>query len=779
MNRKNLHIVVCAFALLFVTGCNTTSRIAEGEVLYTGVKKMEVKSDGEEEVPEYIISEVKQPISVAPNNAMISPYVRWPFPLRLWVWNKMYTPKEKGFKHWIYNKVAKDPVLISTVQPEVRLKVAGHILDNYGYFGSTSRYELLYDEKNPKKARVNYWVEINTPAYTYNSITYPEVTDSVTSIIDSLKSSSLLRVGAQYNIDTLKAEKERLVHKLRNKGYYFFQPEHLEYLADTTRNGRKVDLRLVMRADVPAVALQKYTIGNIFVSLQNYRPGRPDTMYYEEMRIAYQRNMKIRKRVLVNSMNFIPGQLYTIDAENQTLTNLNRLGIFRYTNLSVTPPDSLKNSKKLDVYLDAGFDMQLEGEFGLDLNSKSNSFLGPGASFSVSNKNLFKGGEVISAGLSGAYEWQTGSRNSEMGNASLLNSYELRTNISLAFPRILAPRFIKKKKKYVTRTTFQIGADLLNRPKFFRMLSFSGSMRYDFQSTPTSYHSFTPFKLTYNKLLNTTAEFDSTMVANPAIKESFKNQFIPTITYTYTFDRVYGHRGKKRFVWQNTMAQAGNILAGITAIYSDDKPKELFGNEFSQFVKNTSEVKYTYKLGEKMSVASRFLVGIGHAYGNSEVLPYSEQYYIGGANSIRAFTIRSIGPGGYNPLDAAHQQGKGKNQYAYMDQTGDFKLEANIEFRFNIVNSLHGAVFLDMGNIWLLKEDPRREGSGLTSGNFFDKVALGTGCGLRFDISYLVLRLDWGVGLHVPFQNTVKKGYYNIDKFKDAMGIHLAIGYPF
>ena len=775
MNKKALHIALCLFILLCAAGCDTTSRIATGEVLYTGVKTMKVESNGEEKVPGYVVSEVEIPLSVAPNNALISPTIRSPFPIGLWAWNRLYTEKGKGFKHWMYNKLSKEPVLISTVQPDVRLKVSGYILDNYGYFGSTSRYELHVDKKDPKKARVSYWVEVNTPAYTYNSIVYPPVVDEVTSIIDTLKSSSLLRVGAQYNIDSLKAEKDRLVYELRNRGYYYFQDDFLEYLADTSNVDRKVDLRLVMRGDVPAIALRKYLIGDIYISLQNYRPGVPDTMYYQGLRIAYQRRIKIRKKLLANSLTLTPGELFTIDSQNQTLTNLNRLGIFRYTNINVSQPDSLRTQRMLDVFLDAGFDMQLEGEFELDVNSKSTSFLGPGAMFSVSNKNLFKGGEVISVSLGGAYEWQTGSRNSEMGNSSLLNSYELKTGISLAFPRLLVPRFIPKNPKYPNRTTFQIGVDLLNRPKFFRMLSFSGSMRYDFQTMRTRFHSFTPFKLAYNRLLNTTAEFDSTMVSNPAVKESFKNQFVPTISYSYTYDRPYGFRNSKRFIWQNTVTQAGNILSGVMTIFSDEHPKRLFGNEYSQFVKNMSEVRYSYKLNEKMSIASRLGLGIGYAYGNSTVMPYSEQFYIGGANSIRAFTIRSLGPGGYNPFSGP---GTG-NKYAYMDQTGDFKLEANVEFRFNIISVLNGAIFLDMGNVWLLKDDPRRPGSGITSGDFFDKIAVGTGCGLRVDISYLVVRLDWGIGLHVPFQDTVKKGYYNIDKFKDGMGVHLAIGYPF
>ena len=770
MSKQYYKLSIFHALILFAASCNTTRKIPDGEFLYTGVKKIEVASTGGEKIPAEVVTHIKEPLSVAPNNPLISPYVRWPFPVGLWAYNRIDTTKGKGVKYWIYNKLAKDPVLLSKVQPDLRLKVAGNILDNYGYFNSASHYELLYSKKDSKKVRVNYRVNVSTPAYTYSNITYPGPTDSVTIIIDSLQSSSLLWVGGQYNIDTLTAELNRIERVLRNKGYYYFRSEYLEYQADTTGVDCKVDLRLMMKQGIPSAALKKYNVGNIYVSLQNYLPGAPDTIDYCGMQIAHHRKLKIRRRVLADCITLRPETLFTLDNQNKTLSNLTRLGIFRYVNLGVSPLDSLKGSDVLDVYIDAGFDMQIETEFEVNVSSKSNSFLGPGASYSVSNKNLFKGGEIISARVKGAYEWQTGSRNSET-HSSLLNSYEIGGDVSLSFPRMLAPKFVPRSKKYPHRTTFQVGTDLLNRPKYFRMVSFSSSMRYDVQGSRNSFHTLTPAKIVYNKLLHTTAVFDSTMSANPAVAMSFRDQLIPSMNYTYIFDRSFGYRKGRRLYWQNSFSQAGNILWGAMAACGVNGTKHIFGNQFSQFIKETSEVKYFHRIGMNSWIASRFLVGVGYAYGNSSVMPYSEQFYIGGANSIRAFTVRSVGPGSY--------RAEARSKNAYIDQTGNFKLEANVEYRFKIVSLLHGATFLDIGNIWLLSDDPLRPGSGIASGGFFDKIAVGTGCGLRFDVDYLVVRFDWGVGIHAPYTNTVRKGYYNIDRFRDGMGIHLAIGYPF
>ena len=232
---------------------------------------------------------------------------------------------------------------------------------------------------------------------------------------------------------------------------------------------------------------------------------------------------------------------------------------------------------------------------------------------------------------------------------------------------------------------------------------------------------------------------------------------------------------KHHLWWQSSVTQSGNILSGFYALAGKsfkEQNKNFLGNVFSQFVKATTEVRYDYLLKKNHHLVGRLLVGAIYGYGNAEnhSTPYSEQFYIGGANSIRAFTIRSIGPGRFIPDP--------NNKYGYIDQTGDLKFEANLEYRFPIFGDLHGATFLDAGNIWLIHEDPNRPGAQLKWGSFLKDLALGTGFGFRYDLDFIVVRVDCGIGLHVPY-DTGKKGYYNIPKFKDGLGLHLAIGYPF
>ena len=767
MNRIVRYGIIGIAVALSAAGCSTTSRLGQDEVLYTGVKKIAIRPDSGVELSSTVESAIKAPLSVKPNNPLYSPYIRTPLPVGLWAYNHLYTPKEKGFKYWLYRKLSKQPVLVSKVQPEIRTKYVDDVLGNYGYFDADAGYELL-PRRNPKKAKISYSIRVGQPSV-YMEIRYPQVQEGMARLVDSLESTSLLRVGAQYNTDTLSAERTRITNVLRNRGYYYFRPEYIDYQADTTQQKNRVDLRMRLTPGIPAPALVPYRVGRITVSLQNIRGGAPDTLHLPGQTVVYQKPLKIRPKLLAKSITMKTGDLFTVNAQNTTLSNLNKLGIFRSVNLGVTPLDSLDGKDTLNVYLSAGFDYPLEAELEMNVTSKSNSFLGPGLAFKVSNNNLFRGGEVLSLRLNGNYEWETGNKNSGGAKTSLLNSYEFGLNATLNVQRLLLPRFITKGSRYPSSTSFQLGVDLMNRPKFFQLISFSGSIGYNFQTSPYSYHSLSLLKLSYNNLLHTTESFDQTMDENPAIALSFRDQFIPAMSYSYTYDRTYR---RNRFFWQNTVTSAGNLLYAIWEACGQHGTKRLFNNQFSQCIKDVNEVKFYQKLGDKNNwLAYRFLVGAGYAYGNSSVMPYSEQFYIGGANSIRAFTIRSIGPGSYHPAQ--------NDRNSYLDQTGDFKLEANVEFRFGIMGRLGGAVFLDAGNIWLLKNDPNRPGGVLKWRGFFNEIALGTGFGLRYDISYLVLRADLGIALHTPYPNPDKPGYYNISKFKDGLGFHVAIGYPF
>lgn len=790
MKKRNLNIdlhilpLLAGLIAIVLAACSTTKRLESGEVLYTGIKQTKIESTVKEKLPDEMVSNIKAAVNVKPNMPVpfLSPYVKNPFQLSLWAWNSM-TDSTKGFKKWFLNIFAREPVLISDVRPEVRSAMIKEILDNNGYFDASSSYTINYDKKNKKKADLSYDVKIGPP-YLIDSIILLEpqinLEDSTVVVrkeiqqlyhfIDSLAlKQPYLKVGERFCTDSLEAVRVNIANRLRNRGYYYFRPEYIEFLADSTISPQRIALKLAIASNTPNMARLQYKTNRIITTVNRQstrRPGTPDTIETNRGELIVMRPAKLRNNLIPSCITFRKGKLFSVRDMDRTQTRLSRMGMFQTIQIQPVPADTSAENPLLDVYIDCRFDRPMEASVEVNVTSKSNSYLGPGLVFGLSNHNLFGGGEKLTLQLNGNYEWQTG-----RDRSSVFNSYEFGLSGTLAFPRLLAPNFIKRSSRELNWTTFTLGGSFLNRPHYFRMAQFDIGMSYDWQMSRRVSNSFVPFKLTYTKLMKTTQEFDSIMNENPAIALSFKNQFIPEMSYVWTYDRFFERERINGINIQASVKEAGNIFSGIWGLCGAKGEKRMFGTPFSQFVKGQFQVVYSRRLIPKTEhwLVSRALVGIAHAYGNSSEVPYSEQFYIGGANSIRAFSVRSIGPGSYRaPKDQVN---------GYFDQTGTFKIELNSEYRFPIVSVLHGAVFLDAGNIWLLKKDPYRPGGEITAKHFLKDLALGTGVGLRVDIGMLVIRGDLGYGIHAPYY-TGSGGYFNI-KPKNAFAFHLAIGYPF
>ena len=757
---------------LLLSACSTTRNLPEGEVLYTGIEEIKVENADESKAGEATMDEIEAALAYPPNNALLgSSSLRVPFPFGLWVYNA-FVNKEGKLGKWIFRKLAAKPVLISTVNPEVRVKVARNLLNEYGYFQGESAFEVIPDEKNPRKAKLAYTITMNHP-YTLDSVEYVHIRHRADSLIDATAGERLLRTGDPFNVVRLQAERERISSMLRDNGYYYFRPDFITYQADTTLVPGRVTLRVAPKESLPRTALRTWRLGDISVWLNGYNNEPPtDSVRYKNLTVHYEGKLRVRPSVLYKRLYLKPGDLYSQRAQERTQTALARLGIFRYTELSYAPRDTTRRQDTLDLRVNAAYDLPLDGELELNVTAKSNDQVGPGAVFSVTKRNIFGGGETFGVKLRGSYEWQTGNKLDD--NSSKINSYELGLSTTLTFPRVLFPAWGRRDMDMPAATTFRLYADQMNRARFFKLLAFGGEAAYEFQPSATSRHSVTPFKLAYNLLQRTTAEFDSITNVNRALKESLQDQFVPSMSYTYTYDDSPLTDRAHHLWWQASVTQAGLVVNGLYALAGErfgKEGKKLLGNPFAQFLKGTLEARYDYDLGKKQHLVGRVMAGAIYSYGNARTSPYNEQFYIGGANSIRAFTIRSIGPGRYF-------QNSADNQYAYIDRTGDIKFEANLEYRFPILGDLHGATFLDCGNIWLLRQGEGRPGGQLKWGSFLNDLALGTGFGLRYDLSFIVIRFDVGIGLHLPY-DTGKKGYYNIPRFKEGMGYHFAIGYPF
>jgi outer membrane protein assembly factor BamA len=763
------HIYICIAGLsIFASACSTTRNIPEGETLYTGIKRIDIEAGDSVPFSPHALAEIEAALAYPPNNALFgSSSVRTPLPFRLWIYNAL-VGSEGGVGKWIFDKFAARPVFLSTVNPGVRAAIAHNLLRENGYFDGAASYEVIPDAKNTRKAKIAYHILPNH-LYTYDSIRYVRTRSAADSLIALHASEQLLQPGMGFSVASLETERQRISSLLRSEGFYYHRPEFIVYQADTLLSPGKVVLRVMRKSGLPQAAMTPFRIGKVAVRMTGYR-GEPavDSLEYRDMTIFYENKLRVRPSVLYKHLMLKPGDRYSEERERQTQTAIARLQIFRFAEMQFEPRDTSRRNDILDLSINTLYDLPLGGELEFNITDKSNNLRGPGAIFSLTRYNLFRGGEVLKLEAKGSYEWQTGKARTGM------NSYEWGAGASLSLPFVLLPSFTDRGLTYPSFTTFRLSGDLLNRARFFRMLSFNAGLSYEFQPSLYHRHLFTPFRLTYNRLLSQTAEFDSISAVNPALRLSLTDQLIPALSYTYTYDDSSDPKPHHVW-WQASLAEAGNLLSGIYALAGNKwgrEGKKLLGNPFAQFVKISGEFRYNHRLDRNNRIVLRLMAGAIASYGNARVAPFSEQFYTGGANSLRAFNIRSIGPGRFVPADPH------LNRYSYIDQTGDLKLEANLESRFRILGNLHGATFLDWGGLWLLRDDPNRPGGTFSPEHFLSDMALGTGLGLRYDFDFLVIRLDAGLGLHLPY-DTGRRGYYNLPRFRDSFAYHLAVGYPF
>ena len=785
---KNLYILCMAVAtVILLAACSTTKHLPEGEILYIGQRPTLVDNPQPTSVGETALEEVEAALAKAPNNSLLgSTSVRIPFPLGLWVYNG-FKKYEKGLGRWIFNRFAAEPVLLSSVNPDIRTQAATNLLHDYGYFRGTVTHQVLPHAKDSLKARVQYSVQMGRP-YFIDTVDYRGFSSRTLAILKLSRRRSLISPGEQFNVPDLDGERTRISNLLRNVGCYYFRPDYLTYQADTTLVPGHVSLRLVPVAGMPAVAEKPFRLGKKSFHLLGKNGEAPnDSLEYKGLTIYYHDKLRVRPNMLHRWMDYqsfrnkrqvedsagISRQrsarsLYSLYRQNRVQERLANVGIFKYTEMQFVPRDTALVNDTLDVHVIATLDKPYDAELDFNIKMKSNNQTGPGAVFTLTKNNVFGGGEKWNIELKGSYEWATGKHTS-----SAMNSYELGVATSLIFPRVVFPRMGGNEYDFPATTTFRLYADQMNRARYYKLLAFGGNATYDFQPKPTSKHSFTPFRLTFNVLRDPTEEFQQLQAENPALYVSLRNQFIPAMEYTYTFDNSAGRRRRNPIWWQTTLTSAGNVTSLIYRALGkpfSEEGKELLGVPFAQFLKVNTELRYSRRIDRNNSVAFHIGFGIAYPYGNSNILPFEKRYFSGGANSVRGWSVRSLGPGSYSG---------GDKNINFINQSGDIKLDINLEYRAYLFWKLNGAFFIDAGNIWTIREYEDQPGGAFRFKDFYKQIALSYGIGLRLNLDFFILRLDAGMKAIDPaYKGRAHYPITNPDFSKD-LSLHFAVGLPF
>ena len=714
--------------------------------------------------------EIKAALAYSPNGAIMgSSYYTHPFPVRLWIYNR-YVNSNSKFGRWMMNHFAATPVYISSVNPKVRSAVAHNALRNYGYFRNKVTYDTI-PLPNPRKAKISYHVTPG-PLFHLDTVKYMPFYPQADSIITATMHQRLLKQGEPFSVPQLDAERNRLAKEFRNNGYFYYRPNYISFRADTLMIPQKVQVQVGPLPETPAQAKHPYYLGNTRINIYKYNQYQlTDSVTFRGQTYAYSNTKPkppLRMRAIVPNLFVRRGELYKQANHDITLQKLTDMDVFSSVRVNYVPRDTTLNNDTLDVVVSAMLDKPYDAEFEGKVTNKSNNYVGPGLSFSMRKRNAFRGAETLGLSVWGSYEWQTGAHMEE--KSSLVNSYEYGATATLTYPRLMFFGLGKKLwRRSISSTNFELNARWVNRASYFSRVSLGASVSYTLQRKRNIKHEFTPFSLNYDLLLNSTAKFDSIIQANPALYVSMRDQFIPSMEYTFTWKK---EKNRQQQTLRINLKEAGNVTSGIYAIFGkgfNEQGKELFGVPFAQFVKASVQYTRQFPLTTRTCLATRLFAGIIYSYGNAATAPYNDLFSIGGANSIRAFSIRSIGPGSYHPA---------RSTYSYIDETGDLKLEANIEYRFPIIANLYGAAFIDAGNVWLMRENDKQPGGKINMSDFGKTIALGTGVGLRYDLDFLVIRFDLGIGIHAPY-DTGKTGYYNMPSFGKSLGYQFAIGYPF
>jgi outer membrane protein assembly factor BamA len=762
--RVGLGLSYIFWALILLTGCTGLKHLEDNSYLYAGYS---IKLDSVHQLadPSGTLSELKSLIDHKPNRKIL-----WMRP-SLSLYNLIPEPKrDSTFQHWLKYRLGEPPVLLSGFNLKNSVAAFENRLHNRGNLKAQANAEVFYKGRT---AKVRFAVTPGTP-YTIKSLSYPKGTQGIAKDIQQQYAGSLLKPGDIYRLKNFEMERKRMDEALKRVGYYYFNADYLLFQADTIAGANSMDVSLTIKPETPQKALTAFRYHQIYINddylSNNYHPDttKLGTIFY----LSHEK--KIKPGTLLNTISFETDSLYSISDHYNTLRQLMGIGIYKYANARFEPVDSMGGRLNVHLYLNPHKKISLSAE--LDGTFKSNNFAGPGLNLIYKNRNAFHGAELLTVTMGESFETQL------KGDSKGQTSFHTLVDATLTLPRVVPFNFVKQiTKSYVPKTTISAGFGIFSRVDLYRLNSFNTTFGYNWRPNAKYMHTLKPFEISYSRLANSTEAFQDYLQQNPTVRKSFEEQFILGGSYSFSNNNIFPAGSRHTLYLAESIDIAGNLAGALTSAIQGQRPDKqnpfrLMGLPFSQFARVKNELRYLYYPGKRYKLAARIIAAAALPYGNSTTIPYVRQYFVGGTNSIRAFIARALGPGTYKPVVEGD---------SYIDQAGDIKLETSVEYRFDLYRYMKGALFADAGNIWLVNEDPQRNGGKFNPKTFYREIAVGAGAGLRFDFNYIIVRLDLAIPLCKPYLPQGSRWAINqIDMGnpawrKENLVWNFAIGYPF
>lgn len=746
---------------MVIQSCSVKRFIPEGKRLYTGAK-IKIETDTIIKNQSGLQSELDDIVSPSPNTKVLGSY------LGLYYYYKNQKEKTSFISRWLYKKIGEEPVYQSDVEPLEIEKILINRLENNGFF--YSYVTSAFTEKR-KKASITYNLQVNTP-YLMNTFQIDSMPSPLFDDVKALTENTPLLKENRFDLSNLKLERQRIDSELKKKGYYNFNPDFFIFEADTNQyKNKKFDLYLRLKSNVPERAKVPYKITrlNIYPKQDTDDLGTYNSDRFNNKNFL-QDSLFIKPKYLDKFITLEEGQYYNPKTSKNTARRLSSIDIYKYVNIQYKEIDTMDTDEsgalEANIFLSPLNKRSLRAE--LQAVTKSNNFTGPNLSLTYTNRNLFNGGENLAISANFGYETQFSS-----GENAGLNSIEYGLKGELTFPRVISPISIDENffEYSVPRTKTSLAVDFLSRTQLYTIISGSALFGYTWNANKYITYKINPISVNYTELISTSQEFEDILDGNPFLRRSFDQQFISGLTFSFIYNGMLSSDDVHQFFLNTTLDLAGNTISLIDSETEPGMPNEFLGFQYAQYAKADVDFRYHYRFGKNnnQTLASRFFAGYGLAYGNSDVIPYVKQYFSGGPNSVRAFRIRSLGPGTYRGEEDLNTNN------TFFDQTGNIRLEANVEYRFPLFSFFKGAVFTDAGNIWNSKPNPIFNGRDEFSSSFISELGIGSGVGLRIDVQGFVIRFDLAAPFHDP---SLPEGE-RLDFKYDEPILNFAIGYSF
>lgn len=777
---KTVSILISGMAMMCVllSGCSSSKHVPDGQLM---LDKVHIRLDSAAIRDKIVIDDMLPYLRQTPNHKIL-----WSVKFRLGFYNLSGQDSTGWWNRWM-RKLGEPPVIYDSKLTDLSAEQLRQYLVARGYFNAAVRVDSSVNAEK-KKIELSYILNPGKAKY-IKSVEY-EFPDSVMKNIIMADSSHFTAVpGSPLDRDLLDIQRDVVTESLRNRGYYNFNKDYVTFVADTTADSSDVELK--MRITLPRgaklkaeTAYSRFIIRNVTV-IADYDPVTMDdpaavigidSVSDRGIRIIYGTSRYIRPHVVADNCFLEPGQVFEQKEVERTYRAFSRLGILKFINVAFVPVGVSGDTGFLDAYVmltpgkSQTASVEIEG-------TNSEGDLGVAAGLTYSHRNIGNGSETFTSKLRGSYESISGNLDGLIHNRYM----EWSADMGLSMPEFKAPIPRHIRRRIQASTEVNLSLNYQERPEYTRVISSAGWSYKWVDLLKHNRHTVTPIDINYVYLPASTYDFINQIAPdNPLLRYSYEDHFIMRMGWNW-----YHTNKQTDTPWRKTMQRmiytarvnvetAGNLLFAISSIFDHrsnyrEDPYRVFGIHYSQYFKIDSDNAWLYRFDDRNSMAYHVGFGVGIPYGNSKMLPFEKRFYGGGANGVRGWAVRTLGPGAY----------PGRNSVSdFINQCGDIRLELNAEYRAKLFWVMELGAFVDVGNIWTIREYPNQPGGVFRFTDFYRQLAAAYGLGLRFDFSYFLIRFDMGMKAHNPAMGEEHWPLLNPHWHRDS-SFHFSIGYPF